>query len=352
MEREIVLKRHWVERSEFARLFAACKLVPGPSSTQLALLLGLRRAGVAGMLLTALLFIGPAVLVMLGLAELYIHFGSSAQVQLVLLGIDAAVVGIVARAAVDLSALGRRGIVELAIAAAALAAGLLGVNPLAVLAGGGVPAYCAWLLRNAKHGQHAGSGRVTSGMPWLAAIHGPTLAAGLLPLSLTFLKIGAVAFGSGYALLPFLHADLVGGTFHLTERQVADAFALSQVTPGPVFAVAAFLGVQIAGIPGGVLAAVAIFAPSLVYAPMVSVVMRVTQTRPGLRAELDGVVVAAVGLIASACVSLAAVAFVGPIEVVIAILVFALLLRWPRAQPWGVVIGVLGGLLLIMATMH
>lgn len=351
MEREIVRKRHWLERSEFARLFAACNLVPGPSSTQLALLLGLRRAGVAGMLLTALLFISPAVLVMLGLAELYIHFGSGAQVQLVLLGIDAAVVGIVARAAVDLSALGRRGIVELAIAAAALAAGLLGVNPLAALAGGGVLAYCAWLLRNATHEQHAGSGRVTSGMPWLAAIHGPTLAAGLLPLSLTFLKIGAVAFGSGYVLLPFLHADLVGGAFHLTERQVADAFALSQVTPGPVFAVAAFLGVQIAGIPGGVLAAVAIFAPSLIYAPMVSVVMRVTQTRPGLRAALDGVVVAAVGLIASACVSLAAVAFVGPIEVVIAILVFALLWRWPRAQPWGVVIGVLGGLL-IMATMH
>jgi chromate transporter len=351
MEREIVRKRHWLERSEFARLFAACNLVPGPSSTQLALLLGLRRAGVAGMLLTALLFIGPAVLVMLGLAELYIHFGSSAQVQLVLLGIDAAVVGIVARAAVDLSALGRRGIVELGIAAAALAAGLLGVNPLAVLAGGGVLAYCGWLLRNAIDEQHAGSGRVTSGIPWLAAIHGPTLAAGLLPLSLTFLKIGAVAFGSGYVLLPFLHADLVGGTFHLTERQVADAFALSQVTPGPVYAVAAFLGVQIAGISGGVLAAVAIFAPSLIYAPLVSVVMRVTQTRPWLRAALDGVVVAAVGLIASACVSLAAVAFVGPIEVVIAILVFALLLRWPRAQPWGVVIGVLGGLL-IMATMH
>lgn len=188
-------------------------------------------------------------------------------------------------------------------------------------------------------------------MSWLMAVHAPALAAGLLPLGLAFLKIGAVAFGSGYVLLPFLHADLVGGIFHLTERHVADGFALSQVTPGPVFAVAAFLGVQIAGIPGGILAAAAIFAPSLIYAPSVSVVMRVTEAQPALRAALDGVVVAAIGLIASACVTLAGVAFAGPIEVVIAILVFAVLLRWPRAQPWGVVIGVLGGLV-VMATTH
>lgn len=86
-------------------------------------------------------------------------------------------------------------------------------------------------------------------MPWLAAVTAPVATAGLVPLALIFLKIGAVAFGSGYVLLPFLHADLVAGSFHLTDRQVADAFALSQVTPGPVFAVAAFLGVQISGFP-------------------------------------------------------------------------------------------------------
>ena len=105
MEREVVRKRHWLDRAEFGRLFAACNLMPGPGSTQLALLLGLRRAGIAGMLMAALLFIGPAVLIMLGLAELYRHVGANHQVQLVLLGVDAAVVGIVARAAVDLSLL-------------------------------------------------------------------------------------------------------------------------------------------------------------------------------------------------------------------------------------------------------
>jgi chromate transporter len=351
MEREVVRKRHWLDGAEFGRLFAACNLMPGPGSTQLALVLGLRRAGIAGMLLAAVLFIGPAVLIMLGLAEVYRHVGSNHQVQLVLLGVGAAVVGIVARAAVDLAALRRRNLLDIAIACAALVAGILGVNPIAVLAGGGVIAAAAWMVGEAMRGRHVGTGRPGAIAPWVAAAHVPAMAAGLLPLGLTFLKIGALAFGSGYVLLPLLHADFVGGTFNLSEHQVADAFAISQVTPGPVFAVAAFLGVQISGIPGGLVAAAAIFAPSFVFAPLVNVVMRVTEAQPALRATLDGVVVAAVGLIAFACVSLARAAFVSPLEVVMAVVVFAMLWRWPRAQPMGVVVGVLGGFV-ILATTH
>ena len=351
MEREVVRKRHWLDRGEFGRLFAACNLMPGPGSTQLALLLGLRRSGVAGMLTAAVLFIGPAVLIMLGLGELYRHVGANHQIQLVLLGMDAAVVGIVAQAATALATLGRRGVIGIAIAFAALVAGIVGVTPIAVLGAGGAVSYGVWAVRNARSGGERGSEHLASSVPWLAAVHLPPMAAGLVPLGLTFLKIGAVAFGSGYVLLPLLHADFVGGAFHLTERQVADGFALSQVTPGPVFAVAAFLGVQIAGIPGGVVAAVAIFAPSLVFAPLVSVVMRVTEARPGLRTALDGVVTAAVGLIASACVTLARASFVGPIEDAIALVVFAMLWRWPRSQPIAVLIGLIGGVV-ILATSH
>jgi chromate transporter len=347
MEQEVVRKRHWLDRGEFGRLFAACNLMPGPGSTQLALLLGLRRSGVAGMLTAALLFIGPAVLIMLGLGELYRHAGANRQIQLVLLGMDAAVVGIVAQAATALANLGRRGVIGIAIAIAALAAGVVGVTPIFVLAAGGAIAYGVWAVRYARSGDERDSDHRASSLPWLAAVQLPTMAAGLLPLGLTFLKIGAVAFGSGYVLLPLLHADFVGGTFHLTERQVADGFALSQVTPGPVFAVAAFLGVQIAGIPGGLVAAVAIFAPSLVFAPLVSVVMRVTEAHPALRAALDGVVTAAVGLIASACVTLARASFVSPIEVAMAVVVFAMLWRWPRSQPLAVLIGVAGGLVIL-----
>jgi chromate transporter len=346
MEGEVVEKRHWLDRGEFGRLFAACNLMPGPGSTQLALLLGLRRAGVAGMLMAALLFITPAVLIMLGLGELYRHAGANHQVQLVLIGMEAAVVGIVARAAIALAGLNRRSVTGTAIAAAALVAGIVGVTPIVVLAAGGVIAFAVWALRNSGNDEEQRRGRFAS-IPWVTAIPLPAVKAGLLPLALSFLKIGAIAFGSGYVLLPLLHTDFVGGTFHLTERQVADGFAIAQVTPGPVFAVAAFLGVQIGGIPSGIVAAVSIFAPSLVFAPLVSVVMRVTEARPGLRAGLDGVVAAAVGLIASACVTLARVAFISPLAVGIAIVAFAMLWRWPRAQPAAVLIGLLGGLVIL-----
>ena len=347
MEREVVRKRRWLDRGEFARLFAACNLMPGPGSTQLALVLGLRRAGVAGMLAAATLFIGPAVLIMLGLGELYRHVGANHQVQLVLIGMDAAVVGIVAQAAIALSGLGRRGVIGPVIALAAFVAGIVGLTPIAVLAGGGAVAYGVWALRTARDGHEHGRPRTASWAPWLAAIHVPATASGLLPLALTFLKIGAVAFGSGYVMLPLLHTDFVGATFHLADRQVADGFAISQVTPGPVFAVAAFLGVQIAGIPGGVVAAGAIFAPSLAFAPLVSVVMRLTEVHSWLRAALNGVVTAAVGLIGAACVTLARASFVSPLEVAIAVVVFAMLWRWPRSQPVAVLIGLAGGLVVL-----
>jgi len=129
------------------------------------------------------------------------------------------VVGIVARAAVDLSALGRAGLTGIIIAVAALAGGILELNPLVVLAGGGVVSCAVWALSAAARGRRGASGHVASApRPWLATVTAPLTAAGLIPLGFTFLKIGAVAFGSGYAPLPFLHADLVGASFHLTDR--------------------------------------------------------------------------------------------------------------------------------------
>ncbi|HYL70949.1 MAG TPA: chromate efflux transporter [Candidatus Dormibacteraeota bacterium] len=348
MERELVRRRRWMDREEFGRLFALCNLLPGPGSTQLALLIGLRRAGVRGMLLTALLFIGPAVAVMLVLSELYQRVGTDRSVQLVLLGVEAAVVGVLARAAVDLSALPRRRWANLGIAAAALACGVLSLNPAAVLGGGAVLGWLAWVLETHQRPLGGAASRTRSVAALLAAAHVPLAGgAALGALALTFLKIGAIAFGSGYVLLPFLHNDFVGGSFGLTDRQVADAFAIAQVTPGPVFAVGAFIGDRVAGVPGGLVAAVAIFAPSLVFVPLAGAAARTIQRHAWLRASLDGVVAAALGLIASACYALGVVAFRGPVEVLTAVLAFGLLLRWPRAQPMAVVLGVVAGFIVL-----
>jgi chromate transporter len=344
MEREVVRRRRWLGAEEFGELFAACNLVPGPASTQLALLLGKRRAGWAGMALTALLFIGPAVLCMLALGELYLHLAARRQVAAALLGVDAAVVAILARAVVDLSRLGLRRPPTALIGAAACVAGVQGVSPVPVLVVGAAAAVLllepAAVRRALRGGHRRGGGRVRG----VLLVAGPSGGAGsLLPLALTFLKIGAIAFGSGYVLLPLLHAELVGGRFGLTDHQIADAFGVAQATPGPVFATAAFLGVQVAGVPGGLVAAVAVFAPSVLYVNVVDVVAGAVRTRPAARAALNGALAAAVGLIAAAGLTLARTALTGAVEVGVAAV--ALLLLWvrPTAQPLAILGGAVAG---------
>lgn len=343
MNREIVRKRRWVTAGEFKRLFSACNLLPGPSSTQLVLLLGLRRAGMAGMLVSGFLFITPAVLIMLALGEMYLRTGSNHVLSAILLGVDAVVVAIVARAAIDLSSLVTRNRPSAVIALGALVAALAQVNPLLILGAAALSQIViVWSRKEIDRRRLPAfllmipGGRSTAGV------------AALLPLALTFLKIGAVAFGSGYVLLPFLHAYLVGGQFGLTDRQVADAFAISQATPGPVYGLAAFLGVQVSGIAGGVVAAAAIFFPSFVFVPLLSPIVKLVEQHAVVRTGLDGVMVAALGLIASACVVLARASFVGPLEIVAALLAFALLWLKPAAQPAAIGIGIVAGALTLV----
>ncbi|HEV7467502.1 MAG TPA: chromate efflux transporter [Candidatus Dormibacteraeota bacterium] len=344
MEREVVRRRHWLDESRFGELFAACNLVPGPASTQLALLIGKLRAGWAGMALAALLFIGPAVLCMLALGELYLHLAGRRQIAAALLGVDAAVVAILVRAILDLSRLGLRRWQTALIGAAGCAASLLGASPIPILAaagGAGVLLIEPGAVTRVFGTAGAPRGRVR-GLLLAAA---PSGGAGtLLPLALAFLKIGALAFGSGYVLLPLLHAELVGGRFGLTDHQIADAFGVAQATPGPVFATAAFLGVQVAGIPGGVVAALAVFAPSAVYVQVAGAVAAAVPSRPAARAALHGVLAAAVGLIAAAAVTLARTALAGAAEVVGAALALLLLLVRPTAQPLAILTGAAAGL--------
>lgn len=342
MNREIVQKRRWVTADEFKRLFSACNLIPGPSSTQLVLLLGLRQAGMAGMLTSGFLFIAPAVLIMLAFGEVYLRIGDNHVLSAVLLGVDAVVVAIVARAAIDLSSLVSRNWPSAAIALGALVASLAQVNPLLILAAAGLSQIVIVWSRTEIDRRR--------GLSVLLALPGgrTTGAAALLPLALTFLKIGAVAFGSGYVLLPFLHAYLVGGQFGLTDRQVADAFAISQATPGPVYGLAAFLGVQVSGIAGGLVAAAAIFFPSFVLVPLLNPIVRLVERYVVVRTGLDGVMVGALGLIASACVVLARTSFVGPLEILGALLAFALLWWRPTAQPAAIAIGIVAGALTLV----
>ena len=208
-EDEVVRRRGWLTHAEFLDLLAAANLIPGPNSTELAIHIGRRRAGTAGLLVAGGCFILPAMLIVTAFAWAYVKFGQLPQVTGLLYGIKPVIIAIIVQA---LWRLGRTAVKNLWLAVlglTAVALTLLGVDELAVLFGVGL-------------------------LPVLGRIRRPTLA--VEPFSLTllflfFLKVGAVLFGSGYVLLAFLRADLVERWGWLTENQLLDAIAIGQVTP-------------------------------------------------------------------------------------------------------------------------
>jgi len=334
MRRELVERRGWLDEKTFLRLFAACNLVPGPSSTELAILVGYRLAGWSGLLLSGALFIAPATLVMLAIAWAYSRFGTTAPASAALAGVRPVVVGIVVWALVDL---GRRMAARplgLALAALVGVLSLLGVNPVLLLVVGGAA------LLAVRHG---------GGRGWLALAGVP----GLVPIAhaerlpvlfWTFLEIGAVSFGSGYVLFAYLQADFVQGLHWLSQRQLVDAIAIGQVTPGPVFTTATFLGYLFGGAAGALLATVAIFLPAFVLVPFLDRIALLVEGRPPVRAFLDGVNLAVIGLIAAVTLQLGASSVHGPAAAAAAAACFLVLLWRPLATPVLVAAGAALGL--------
>jgi chromate transporter len=329
MRRELVVRRKWLTDDEFLRMFAACNLIPGPSSTELAIYIGYRRAGWRGLVLGGVLFILPAMLIMLVIAWAYDRYGAGAQALGILYGIRAAVVGIILWAIIDLGRrlLKRWTLVILAAGVAGLS--LIGINPvLLIVAGGLVMSAASQVGSKPKAGMLA----LTSGLALPAWSGGK-----LLTVFLTFLKLGLVSFGSGYVLYAFLHADFVQGLHWLTDQQLIDAIAIGQATPGPVFTTATFLGYLFAGVPGALLATVAIFLPGFVLVPLLDRIVRLTQSRASAQGFVDGANAAALGLIAAVTMQVGRSALVDPITVMIALVALGVIWKWPLASP-GVVL--------------
>lgn len=322
MRREVVVKRQWLDEKTFLDDFAACQLIPGPSSTELAIMLGLRRGGAAGLVVAGTLFILPAMLIMLALAWVYQHYAASATVSHALVGIRPVVTAVLAWALLDLGRRIVRGVLPLLIALAVLAGGLYGVNPIILLVIGGMALVASRSVTLPLWGR-AGSG--------LFLVASTATNTSLPAIFLTFLKYGAVSFGSGYVLFAFLHADVVQNYHWLTTQQLIDAVAISQATPGPVFTVATFIGYLVGGIGGALLATLGIFLPGFVLVPFLDRIVKLVNDRIWARAFLDGVNLAAVGLIAGVAIQLGRSALVDPVTVVIAVVSFLILLRAPLA---------------------
>jgi chromate transporter len=331
---EFVRRRAWLTEHRFLDLLGAANLLPGPTSTEVAMSIGYDRAGWRGMLTAGVMFILPASLIVLALAIGYVSLGALPAVGWILYGIQPVVVVLVARAIAGLAPAALESWAGWLIALGALVLGVLGVHPLAVLAA-------------AAGGMVAARGIGTRQLSVLAVVPlaSTTATVGLASLFLTFLAIGTVSFGSGYLLLAFLReAFVVPGL--LTDSQLLDAVAIGQVTPGPLFTTATFIGYLLAGVPGAVVATVGIFLPSFVLVGLSHPwIARLRESRL-LGAALDGVNAAAVGLLVAVLVELARIAFVDAWSVGLAIAALALL--WgDRVGPVPVILaGAAAGLVL------
>jgi chromate transporter len=316
LREEAVVKRHWLDDAEFLDLFGAVSLLPGPSSTQLAISLGRRRAGWWG-LAAAGLFIAPAMLIVLALAWAYTRYGDTPTGGGILYGVEPVVVAIVAVALRDLarSAFRRRWLAVVAIAAAASYG--LGVNVLVPLLAGG-------LIAGVDARRTPPLVFVTSGSFALARPSEPSVVAVLLE----FLKLGVVVFGSGYVMLAFLRADLVEHLHWLTEQQVLDAVAAGQVTPGPVFTTATFIGYQLGGLPTALAATAGIFVPSFVMVAVLERFVATVRRSPSLGRALDGVTAAALGLMAAVAVDLGHTAIDDALTALLAVGALVALVRY------------------------
>ena len=341
MHEEVVRRRKWLSEQEFLDLVGAVNIIPGPNSTEMAIHVGLRRAGWPGLIAAGLGFVGPAVVIVLALAWAYMRFGSTPQAEWLLYGIKPVVIAIIAHA---LWSLGRKALRTIPLAilgAVVILLYVLGVNEIALLLGAGV---LFMLLTNARRPPPVPHiGLLIPGVAASAALAAVPFSLPLL--FLTFLKIGAVLYGSGYVLLAFLRADLVVRYAWLTDQQLLDAIAIGQITPGPLFTSATFIGYVLAGTPGALLATLGIFLPSFIFVALSSPLIPRIRSSPWAGAFLDGVNASALGLMAAVTWQLGQASLVDPLTIVVALIALALLLRFKINSTWLILGGALIGLL-------
>jgi chromate transporter len=341
MEERFVRQLEWVSRERFLDLLGAVNLLPGPSSTELAIYLGEVRGGLAGLVVAGASFILPAAVLVVALAWAYGRFGAVPQVAGLLFGIKPVVVALIAQAVWNLgrTALKSAGLAGLAVAVVALA--IVGMPVLGLLIGAGV----LWmLLREGRRLANPGAGVSTGFSGVFAMATGGTI--GIVPLCLYFLKIGAVLFGSGYVLLAVLRADLVVQLHWLTDGQLLDAIAVSQATPGPFFTVATFIGFLLGGWKGAGLATFGMFLPAFVYVAVTAGFLPRLRQSPLAGAFLDGVNASAVALMGFVGWQFARAALVNVPAIVLAVISAVLVFRYKVNSAWLVVGGALAGILL------
>jgi chromate transporter len=340
MEDELVRRRQWLSRERFLDLLGASNLIPGPSSSELAIHIGYLLAGWAGLLVAGTCFILPAAIMVAALAWAYVHFGKVPEVSAILYGVKPIVIAVILQAlwglgqtAVKTKFLGFVGMLSVLLT-------FLGLHPFLVL----LLAGSAVSLTSLRTSRLSVAAVPLDAAPTVALAAAAT-SFSMGSLFLVFLKVGAVVFGSGYVLLAFLRADLVVHRGWLTASQLVDAVAVGQVTPGPIFTTATFIGYLLSGIRGAVVATVGIFLPAfLLVAASGPLVPRIRKSKIA-GAFLDGVNVGSLALMAEVTWQLGRASLIDVVTIVLTVASVVALMRLRLNSVWLVLIGAVVGLM-------
>ena len=345
LRQEAVEKREWLDDEHYLDLIGATNLIPGPNSTEVVLHVGYLRAGIPGLLVAGASFILPAMALVMAFAWAYVEYGTTPGADSLLYGVKPVIIAVIAQALWGLGRKALKGALTGAAGLGVLALYFLGVNELVLLAAGGL---LVMLIKNARRLSADAvpavflPGLVTkipslSGLPF-----------SLSTLFLTFLKIGSVLYGSGYVLLAFLHSDLVERLGWLTDQQLIDAVAVGQLTPGPVFTTATFVGFLLGNVSGALTATVAIFLPAFILVAVSNPLIPKLRSSPWTAALLDGVNAAALGLMAAVTWELGRAAIIDPLTIGLALVSGLLLFLFRVNSAWlvlgGAALGLVRGL--------
>jgi chromate transporter len=337
---EFVKRRQWLTDQHFLDLLGATNLIPGPSSTEMSMHIGYLRAGFMGLIVGGACFILPAALIVLVLAWLYVEYGTTPAAEWLLYGIKPVVIAVILQAVWKLGRTAIKSALLAVVGIGVLVLYLLGLNELLLLFGG---ALLVMLLENWRRLREGGVALfVPVTLLAQTAIAEPY---SLSQLFLTFVKIGAVLYGSGYVLLAFLRSDLVERLGWLTDQQLLNAVAIGQFTPGPLFTTATFIGYIVGGVVGAAAATLGIFLPGFILVAITNPLIPRMRKSPWLGALLDGVNATAIGLMVAVTLELGQAALIDVPTVALAILAAVLLIHYRVNSTWLIAGGAVVGLI-------